>query len=900
MNPLLSAILFLSAAVFAAIPGELAHYTLAEGKGTALHEAQGRLPDLVPKGSFWVPQSNGLTLLDFGGMKNSRGAHITLPPIPLEGAFSIAIWVRGYWWKNNWAPIVYRSDATFGLRNNATNPGQLHFLVHQQGVRRATHLFSKRILDQRRWYHVAATFEPGKAMRIYIDGELDAELTHKVPTAYPKEDSPFFLGSKNGRGDAFAGLLYNLHIYNRALAPAEVAALFKDEDRFHENHTEVLPAPGKTAAAISIGGTAVSAFAAGGLQIQSRGQSYLLHSFYSYPARPRFRQNALAASPIGEAEPQWRVEVRRQGERALLITARGTQYAITRTVTLESPVKIRVSDRIENLTDTDQGIILRHAVEPLQPVTHWSLHGLEQGTSSNDARLAPMNPTGFLACARGSLGWAVEDDILRCHLHARTIPRPGNRAFQHFGSTHIGFPARKSHTLEFTLHLAESTDYFDFLNTLRRDWKVPVITLNGPFISLRTAAQRSETYRRLVANPDEFRALLKKRNMRIITLSPWLGGWDADAFPTRSALEAHLRQALATIRSIDPSLKLLGATSTYIHSFHEDDFNTPAPPGFSWEKLTPAVSQRLLASPWKDSLLTTPQGEVVLYPLSTVPGRVRPAVTARVFPAIGNHFHKLRMKAIDYTLDDLGYDGLYFDMFGFASATLHSRWDGFSVAIAPDGTIDRKYTHLGPYTAPARAQWLRRILGKGKIALTNFGAPTTRELQTIPYYNFCEAAGNGVGHQDLDSIPPDSSGCAMNQLSCPLGYGPHRAEEIHAPRLMARVRAYLRYGCLYVHTSVRNQFPDDGPTGGSYEAINHCFPITPVELHRGWVKGRERIVSCVSYATAWDRAEKPVALRFDAVGRPVPAGDAAVIKGAPGKWQITVKIDDWKEFLILE
>jgi hypothetical protein len=78
------------------------------------------------------------------------------------------------------------------------------------------------------------------------------------------------------------------------------------------------------------------------------------------------------------------------------------------------------------------------------------------------------------------------------------------------------------------------------------------------------------------------------------------------------------------------------------------------------------------------------------------------------------------------------------------------------------------------------------------------------------------------------------------------------------------------------------------------------YPITPIELHRGWVKGKERIVSCVSYTTTWDRQEAPKALRFDAVGREIPVGDAVTVTGEAGAWNITVKIDDWKEFLIIE
>ena len=385
-----------------------------------------------------------------------------------------------------------------------------------------------------------------------------------------------------------------------------------------------------------------------------------------------------------------------------------------------------------------------------------------------------------------------------------------------------------------------------------------------------------------------------------MTISPGFGGDAADSFPTPESVMAHLKESMAIIRQANPDIKILIQSSAYITSVHEDEFDVPAPAGFQWEKVTPAVTQRFMASCWKDSLLLTPKGDIRVYPLTAVQGRVRPAFTVWVYPAIGNHLHAERMKMIDKALDEAGADGVYFDMFGFASSSFTGKWDGFSVSIGSDGNIISKFTHLGPHSAPARAQWLRKILGRGKIALTNFGAPTTRDLQTIPYFNFCEAAGSGVGHQDLDSIPPDSSGCAMNELSCPLGYGPHRKEEINAPRVMSRVRSYLRYGCLYVHTSMRNSFPDDGPTGGSYEFINHMYPITPLELHRGWVKGRERIVSCVSFDTLWERQEKPRLLRFDAVGRPVDAGDAFAVTGTPGAWRIRCRLKDWQEFAVAE
>ena len=61
------------AAAAAPIAGEIAHYPMREGKGDKIYEAQKRFPAGEIKRSFWTLRDN-LTLVDFGGMKNSREA----------------------------------------------------------------------------------------------------------------------------------------------------------------------------------------------------------------------------------------------------------------------------------------------------------------------------------------------------------------------------------------------------------------------------------------------------------------------------------------------------------------------------------------------------------------------------------------------------------------------------------------------------------------------------------------------------------------------------------------------------------------------------------------------------------------------------------------------------------
>ncbi|MBE6379573.1 MAG: LamG domain-containing protein [Lentisphaerae bacterium] len=883
------------------LPGEIAHYPMREGTGNEVFEAQKRLPAGKIRKSFWTLRDN-LSLVDFGGMKSSVEASVELPEINFEGDFTIAVWVNAYWWKNNWACLVYRSDDTYGLRGNLSVPGQLHFRVKEPGVKRGANLMSNMILDRNHWYHVVAVFKAGKYMRLYIDGKLDSEMTEKVPSKIGRDKKRFRVGG-SGKGGYFAGTLTDLHFYNRALEAGEIACLYKSENRFEaktDNEkamTEVNPIM-----QFSNKNMTLNVLPGGAMDIACGDSRYRVGSMYSYPAEPEMKFNNLEAVSAGN-EKSWQVKIDKKSDNSFVVNAQGSTLKLQRAVEILADGKVKIYDKFINPTNEDQAVVFYHRITPFAPAkgNHWYLHGQENARSPWDGRLASANPTGFMKFGSKALAFVAEDDIFRCHLQSVVRDRSDGRIDFNYGSAHIGVPAGKSHTLEYTLYLMEG-DYFDFINRLRKDWKIPVLTLNGPFGSIRTAAHRSEVYRRLKDDPAAFRKEFERRNMRIVIINPWFNYWDGNIFKDWEDYKKHMQQVIKTLRSVNPEIQVLTPLETYTYCLGEEDFTTPAPDGFEWNKLTPGTVKRIKESPWRDSATYGKYGNMSLYPMSPVPGAVRKYIPLMVHPERGNHFYKLRRKEIAFLLDEVGVDGIYQDMFGFSAPSdiIHHVWDGFSISVLPNGRINEKYTHMGPRTAPARADWLRLILSKGKMALTNFGAPTTRELQTIPYMNFCEAAGKGVGRQNLDVIPPDASGCTMNHLSTPLALGPHRSEEIDAVRLMTRVRAYLRYGTLYVHTSLRNSFPESGPTSGEYGPINHMYPITPIELHRGWVKGKERIVSCVSYTTNWDRMEAPKALRFDAVGREIPVGNAVKITGKPGNWNIEVKIDDWKEFLIIE
>ena len=113
---------------------------------------------------------------------------------------------------------------------------------------------------------------------------------------------------------------------------------------------------------------------------------------------------------------------------------------------------------------------------------------------------------------------------------------------------------------------------------------------------------------------------------------------------------------------------------------------------------------------------------------------------------------------------------------------------------------------------------------------------------------------------------------------------------------MKTVMAYLRYGVLYYHYCT--ELSAEGPGSGEYGPINHMFPITPVELHEGYIIGKERIITAVSGTFAWRNAQKPTVLVFDVTGMPTQADAKLTQKG--GEWLVELKIEDWEQIAVVE
>jgi hypothetical protein len=77
------------------------------------------------------------------------------------------------------------------------------------------------------------------------------------------------------------------------------------------------------------------------------------------------------------------------------------------------------------------------------------------------------------------------------------------------------------------------------------------------------------------------------------------------------------------------------------------------------------------------------------------------------------------------------------------------------------------------------------------------------------------------------------------------------------------------------------------------------FPITPVELHEGYVIGEQRIITAVSGTYRWTGDTAPQVLCFDVTGRTKEIRPQIVRAGADS-WDVTVQIEDWENIAIIK
>jgi hypothetical protein len=355
-------------------------------------------------------------------------------------------------------------------------------------------------------------------------------------------------------------------------------------------------------------------------------------------------------------------------------------------------------------------------------------------------------------------------------------------------------PAGGEHTVEWAVYPTTRPDYFDFVNLVREDLDVN-FTIPGQFqFGLPSAA---------VMDEDELLSQIDERDLSIFSTGTWSNsGGDPPYYHGAQSLEAdHLHerfgQACDRLAELAPDVTSL----IYIHTFINLHSDTP--------------------ERFPDSLITNEDGTPY----------INPGYTKRIgmpfyycYPSLDNSYFDAMKRLVDVCLDDdqIGADGIYWDEVEMISPRRsYDRWDGYSAELDDEHRIERKFGDPHLLSLDAKVSLVEYIREKGGALIGN-SCPRTRTMQDLRFPRFVETAAEWYP--------------ARSHLYSPISLGDHKTVE-DFETLLDDIRRKLMWGTVYYYYSRPAQ---------PYPTITqHMFPFTPVELHRGWVLGEERLLTAV-------------------------------------------------------
>jgi hypothetical protein len=389
-----------------------------------------------------------------------------------------------------------------------------------------------------------------------------------------------------------------------------------------------------------------------------------------------------------------------------------------------------------------------------------------------------------------------------------------------------------------------SRDYYDFINLVRADWGSNY-TVEGAWCFF--------TPDSIIETPlEELRGQLER--LGINYACSW-GGWvDPRRDPKRIGFGAEvlsdywadyrlrLRQAAEKFHQARPGIKVLIYYDTQ-RDTHEN-----------------------AGELYPDSLLTDARGQH----LSTEWGG-QYSLTWSMVATVDNTFGQAMLGVVDAYLDEIGADGLYWDemenvAYGYPLLT-YSQWDGHSCLLDPQTcTIKAKVGITTLLGEGHRLAVIDRVRAKGSTLMGN-GPTTTRALLARQVQRMVE-----IQHNDY--------WCYEGHLDSPLGYASSRKD-------FGNVTRALQMATLLVGTARDYE----------YDLPRYLFPFTPLELHHGYLLGKERIITRHSGRYGWPDEEVPGTLRcFDRDGK---LRDTQAVTAGPGEKRVPVELAEG-EVAVLE
>jgi hypothetical protein len=138
----------------------------------------------------------------------------------LTGTLTIATWIKVSSFTKTWQAILTKGDSAWRLSRNS-NSNTIHFAC--TGLSQLQVNGSRNVNDGQ-WHHIAGVYD-GNSLDLYVDGTLDATAASTGNVSTNNYNVEIGRNAQAG-GREFHGAIYDSRVYNRALLPEEIAALY--------------------------------------------------------------------------------------------------------------------------------------------------------------------------------------------------------------------------------------------------------------------------------------------------------------------------------------------------------------------------------------------------------------------------------------------------------------------------------------------------------------------------------------------------------------------------------------------------------------------------------------------------------------------------------------------------
>jgi len=549
--------------------------------------------------------------------------------------------------------------------------------------------------------------------------------------------------------------------------------------------------------------SAVAVESGGGMRIDLKGLPLHVVSRFSCQGGG-FNVLSVTGSPAGES--QWKVSVER-AESAAFVNASAREYRLERTVRFLLD-HVEVADRLTNLTDATIGLAFdNHVVSPATDIQEAWLGG--NPDPAVNRMNAMENASVFVAGNESGCGLLAVDDVYRIQAVLYYDRGAGAQ------SETFALGPNDTYTLRWSLYPVVRPDYYDFINLARRDLGVNFTVPGGFQFGLGAATD------------EDSRAMAELRALKFLSSGVWFDRkgdvkcYHGEHMLQASSLREQLNNRCATIRRVVPDVRSL----IYIHAYINTDPRGP-------EKHPDARITNEDGSQYENKGYTQSTGIPFLYN----------------YPAADpdNSYPEAMKRVIDMCLDKdkIGADGIYWDELDWISPRYtFDRWDGRSAELDEQHRVKREMSYIHLLSMSAKVKLIEYIFSKGGLLIGN-SSPTSDTLMRLHFPRFVETSAEWYP--------------ARAHLYTPIALGNHLIVK-DFPSLLDDIRLKLMWGSLYYYYTTPAQ-----PYG---TITQHMFPFTPVELHRGWLLGKERIITAVP-GTFTFGDKKPVKVYwYDAAGK---------------------------------